>query len=93
MEYIHAVTKFIMAESQPFTIVGSPKFHNLFRPFHKEADKITDVPPNQVREEIFSLGVLAKATKLDWGGKRDRGRPTIGRVTSAITLLLAMLEK
>jgi hypothetical protein len=46
MEYIHAVPNFIMAESQPFTIVASPEFCSLFRPFHKEADKITDVPPN-----------------------------------------------
>ncbi len=37
-------------------------------PFHKEADKITDVPPNQVREEIITIGVLAKrATKLEVG--------------------------
>ncbi len=46
MEYIHAVTNFIMAELQPFTIVASLEFHSLFCPFHKEADKITDVPPN-----------------------------------------------
>ncbi len=46
MEYIHAVTNFIMAELQPFTIVVSPEFCSLFCPFQKEADKITDVPPN-----------------------------------------------
>jgi hypothetical protein len=71
MEYIHAVTNFIMAELQPFTIVASPEFLSLFCPFHKEADKITDVPPNRVREEIFSLGVLAKrATKLEVGAQK-----------------------
>jgi hypothetical protein len=43
----------------------------LFRPFHKEADKITDVPPNRVREEIFSLRALAKrATKLEVGAQK-----------------------
>jgi hypothetical protein len=71
VEYIHSVTNFIMAESQPFTIVASLEFCSLFCPFHKEADKITDVPPNQVREEIFSLGVLAKrATKLEVGAQK-----------------------
>ncbi len=46
MEYIHAVTNFIMAELLPFTIVSSPEFQSLFHPFHKEAGKINDVPPN-----------------------------------------------
>jgi hypothetical protein len=71
MEYIHAVTNFIMAKSQPFTIVASPKFRSLFCPFHKEADKITGVPPNRVREKIFSLGALAKrTTKLEVGAQK-----------------------
>jgi hypothetical protein len=46
MEYIHAVTIIIMTECQPFSIVASLEFRHLFCPFHKEADKITNVPPN-----------------------------------------------
>ncbi len=66
MQYIHAVTRFIMTECQPFSNNASLEFRHLFPPLHKEADKITDVPPNQVREEIFTLGALAmRATKLE----------------------------
>ena len=53
-EYVHAVTNFIIAESQPFTIVASPEFQGLFCPFHKEANKITEVSSHQLREEIFT---------------------------------------
>jgi hypothetical protein len=49
-EYVHAVTNFIIAESQPFTIVASPEFRGLFRPFHKEANKITEASSHRVRE-------------------------------------------
>jgi len=65
-KYVHAVTNFIIAESQPFTIVASPEFRGLFRPFHKEANKITEVSSYQLREEIFTLRLIAKkATKLE----------------------------
>jgi hypothetical protein len=53
-EYVHAVTNFIIAKSQPFTIVASPEFRGLFHPFHKEANKITEVSSHQLREEIFT---------------------------------------
>jgi hypothetical protein len=49
-EYVHAVTNFIIAESQPFTIVASPEFQGLFCPFHKEANKITEASLHRVRE-------------------------------------------
>jgi hypothetical protein len=65
-EYVHAVTYFIIAELQPLTIVASPEFQGLFRPFHKDANKITEVSSHRVREEIFTLGLIAKkATKLE----------------------------
>jgi len=64
VEYLHTVTNFIIAESHAFTIAASLEFRRLFRPFHKDADKITNVTSHKVREQVFSLGALAKrATK------------------------------
>ena len=71
MMYTHAVTNFIIDECQPFNIVESSGFRNLFCTFHKEQDQITNVSRNQVREEIFSLGGLAiKATQLEVGAHK-----------------------
>ena len=71
MEYLHAVTNFIIAESHAFTSAASFEFRSLFRPFHKDADKITNVTPHKIREQVFSLGALAKrATKLEAGQQR-----------------------
>ena len=48
VEYLHAVTNFIVAESHAFTIAASLEFFSLFRPFHKDANKITNVTPHKV---------------------------------------------
>jgi len=83
MEYLHAVTNFIIAESHAFTIAASFEFHSLFQPFHKDADKITNVTPHKVREQVFSL-VLERLQReqQSWKpvSKEDRGPPTIGQV-------------
>ena len=64
VEYICTVTNFIIDELHPFTIAASLEFRSLFQPFHKDADKITNVTSHKVREQVFSLGALAKrATK------------------------------
>ena len=57
MEYLHAVTNFINAESHAFTIAASFEFRSLFRPFHKDADKITNVTPHKVREQVYEKPV------------------------------------
>jgi hypothetical protein len=68
MIYTHAVIDFIIDKCQPFNIVESPGFSNLFCTFHKDSEQITNVSRNRVREEIFSLGSLAiKATQLEVG--------------------------
>ena len=66
MEFIYVVRNFIIEGCHPFSIVENSDFRNLFCPFHKDADKITNVARDRVREEIMSLGGLAiKATKLE----------------------------
>ena len=66
MMFIYVVRNFIIEGCHPFSIVENSDFRNLFRPFHKDADQITNVATDRVREEIMSLGGLAiKATKLE----------------------------
>lgn len=84
VELIHASTNFVIANCMPFIIVENPAFRNLFRPFHKDADKITNISATRVRDEVFNLGALAKrATRMEvalykgswttdhWTGKDD----------------------
>jgi hypothetical protein len=60
MMYTHAVTNFIIDECQPFNIIESPEFHNLFCTFHKDADQITNVSRNRVREELFCISSVLR---------------------------------
>lgn len=66
VELINASTNFVIEKNLAFTIVESPSFRDLFRPFHKDAAQITTITANRVREEIFERGALAKdATMLE----------------------------
>ncbi len=66
MMFIYVARNFIIEGCHSFNMVENTDFRNLFRPFHKDADQITNVSRYRVREEIMSLGGLAiKATKLE----------------------------
>ena len=65
-ELINAITNWVVAKCMPFTVVESPEFRAMFRPFHQKADEITTISADRVREEIFKLGSLAKeATAIE----------------------------
>ena len=65
-ELINAVTNFIIEKSMPFSIVAHPSFRNMFRPFHKDAAKITNISADRVRDEVLKRGKLARrATELE----------------------------
>ena len=63
-EFTNATTNFVIENCMPFTIVASKAFRNLFIPFHKNADQITKISANRVREAIFERGALAKKATL-----------------------------
>lgn len=63
-EFTNAATNFVIENCMPFTIVASKAFRNLFIPFHKNADQITKISANRVREAIFERGALAKKATL-----------------------------
>ncbi len=66
MMFIYVARNFIIEGCHPFNMVENTDFRNLLRPFHKDADQITNVSRDRVREDIMSLGGLAiKATKLE----------------------------
>ena len=63
-EHKQVTTNFIIANAQPLSIVNSSAYRNLFRPWHKDADKITNISSMKVRDNIFHLGKLGKRATM-----------------------------
>lgn len=84
-ELLNALTNFVIQTCSPFVMVENPAFRAMFHPFHKDADKITTISAETVREAaIWNRGALAKkATEIKvakyegswtndhWTGKDD----------------------
>ena len=65
-EYVNGVTMFIMAKSLPLSLVNCPEFRKLFSIFHKDAEQVTKINQDKVRDNIFHYGKLAeRALKIE----------------------------
>ncbi len=65
-EYVEVCTNFVMAEGQPLSVVEKPSFRNMFKVFHRDADQITNVSAESVKDQILHLGKLAEnAVKIE----------------------------